>query len=426
MEGVPAMAPKLSSEAKVTIRELLRRGWSRCAIAATLSVCEGTVRYHERRAREGAEDGRKRQVQIASAHAAAIERFLGGGPGEGQNLASLHAWLTSEHGFSGSLRSIERYVSRHYAPPARRTRRRVETPPGGQGQADWAEHRGVVVGRHEQTLWSFHLTLSHSRYGVEVWSPSKDLLSWLTVHNRAFERLGGVPATVRIDNEKTAVVRGAGAWGLLNPVYRRYAESARFHVDACAPRQPQAKGKVERQIGAHRARFDARQRSWESLEELQAERDAARLREAHQRRCPATGSSVFEAFEAERPHLGILPSLPEPFDLVATRRVGVDCTVSFEGRSYSVPFRFAGQSVEIRGGAQDVLVLAGGAIVARHPRRSDARILIDPSHYDGEATDRILPPPPLGRMGRRLLEIAALEPQQRPMDLYVALAEVAR
>lgn len=420
------MAPKLDLEARVTIRELLRRGWSRCAIATTLAVCEGTVRYHERRAREGAEDGRRRQTQIASAHAAAIESYLGSRANEGQNLAVLHAWLIAEHGFAGSLRSVERYVSRHFAPPARRARRRVETPPGGQGQADWAEHRGVVVGRQEQTLWSFHLTLSHSRYGVEIWSPSKDLLSWLTVHNRAFERLGGVPATVRIDNEKTAVVRGAGAWGELNPVYRRYAESARFHVDACAPRQPQAKGKVERQIGAGRARFDARKRPWDSLEELQVERDAARLAEAKVRRCPATGSSVFEAFEAERPHLGALPCLPEPFDLVATRRVGVDCTVSFEGRSYSVPFRLVGQSVEIRGGARDVLVLSGGVVVARHPRRSEARIVIDPSHYEGEATERVIPPPPLGRMGRRLMEIAALEPQQRPMDLYVALAEVAR
>jgi hypothetical protein len=29
-------------------------------------------------------------------------------------------------------------------------------------------------------------------------------------------------------------------------------------------------------------------------------------------------------------------------------------------------------------------------------------------------------------MGRRLAEIAAMEPQQRPLDLYAALAEVAR
>lgn len=421
------MAPKLDLEARMTIRELLRRGWSRCAIGRTLEVCEGTVRYHERRAREGCEDGRKRQTQRAAEYGQAISEYLKSQDEDaGWNLAALHAWLIAEHAYPGSLRSIERYVSRRYGAPAKRARRRVETPPGAQGQADWAEHRGVVVGREVVTLWSFHLTLSHSRYGAEVWSESKDLLSWLDVHNRAFERLGGVPATVRVDNEKTAVVRGAGAWGERHPVYRRYAESARFHIDLCAPRQPQAKGKVERRIGVERGAFDARKRPWESLEEIQSERDAARLAEARRRRCPATGTSVWEAYEAERPFLGVLPILPEPFDVVVERRVAGDCSVAFEGRSYSVPFRLVGKSVEIRGTARHVLVLAGGSIVARHPRRGEARIVIDPAHYEGEATAGVIPPPPLGRMGRRLLEIAAMEPQRRPMDLYAALAEVAR
>jgi hypothetical protein len=53
-------------------------------------------------------------------------------------------------------------------------------------------------------------------------------------------------------------------------------------------------------------------------------------------------------------------------------------------------------------------------------------VLIDPRCYEGEATERVLPPPPLGRMGRRLAEIAALPVEQRPLDLYAALAEVAR
>jgi hypothetical protein len=43
------MAPKLSLEAHMTIMELLRRGWSRVAIAKSLRVTEGTVRYHDRR-----------------------------------------------------------------------------------------------------------------------------------------------------------------------------------------------------------------------------------------------------------------------------------------------------------------------------------------------------------------------------------------
>ena len=52
--------------------------------------------------------------------------------------------------------------------------------------------------------------------------------------------------------------------------------------------------------------------------------------------------------------------------------------------------------------------------------------MIDPRHYEGEATSDVLPPLPLGRMGRRLQEIAEMTPQTRPLDLYAALAEVAR
>jgi hypothetical protein len=54
------------------------------------------------------------------------------------------------------------------------------------------------------------------------------------------------------------------------------------------------------------------------------------------------------------------------------------------------------------------------------------RIILTPEHYEGEATAEVLPPQPLGRMGRRLQEISAMAPEQRPLDLYAALAEVAR
>ena len=42
------------------------------------------------------------------------------------------------------------------------------------------------------------------------------------------------------------------------------------------------------------------------------------------------------------------------------------------------------------------------------------------------STEEKLAPPPLGRMGRRLQEIAPLPVEARPLDLYAALAEVAR
>ena len=52
------------------------------------------------------------------------------------NLAELHEWLVAEHGYDGSLRSVQRFWAKHYPAPAIRARRRVETPPGAQAQAD--------------------------------------------------------------------------------------------------------------------------------------------------------------------------------------------------------------------------------------------------------------------------------------------------
>ena len=92
------------------------------------------------------------------------------------------------------------------------------------------------------------MVLSWSRQEAIVWARSKDMLAWLGCHTACFVRLGGVAATLRVDNEKTAIARGAGAWGTINPTYRRYAGLMKFHVDASAPRQAQRKGKDERRM----------------------------------------------------------------------------------------------------------------------------------------------------------------------------------
>lgn len=56
-------------------------------------------------------------------------------------------------------------------------------------------------------------------------------------------------------------------------------------------------------------------------------------------------------------------------------------------------------------GARTVQIWAEGELLREHPRHTAERVLIDPSCYEGEATEQVLPPPPLGRMGKRLQEI---------------------
>lgn len=390
-----------------------------------LGVAEGSVRYCLRRQAAGEADGRRRQrSSVADLHDV-VASWLESQDGR-CNLAALHDHLVEEHGFGGSLRAVQRYFRQRFPKPRVRARRRVETPPGAQAQVDWAEFRGVWLGGRKVDLYALHVQLSHSRYGAIAWSLGKDQLSWQAAHNVALRRLEGVPATLRVDNEKTAVSRGAGAWGEINNSYRRYAQAVRFHVDACQPRSPEHKGKVERRIRDHRLGYDPRRRHWNELGELQEWTDQRSERSAARRRCPATGTTVLEAWIMEKQYLQPLPILPEPFDIAVRRPVGIDCMVHFEARQYSVPFRYADRHVEVRGCACTVQFLADRQVVAEHPRGTEERILINPAHFEGAATDRILPPLPLGRMGRRLQEIAQMPPQHRPIDLYASLAEVAR
>lgn len=418
---------RLSTEDRVTIRSLSVRGATRSEIARLLGVSEGTVRYHLARMAAGAVDGRARQEPRAQAYAAAIEiwrRQQGDGP---INLAALHAWLVSEHGYEGSLRSVQRYWSRVYPAPAIRARRRVETPPGAQAQVDWAHFPRVEVGGVLRELVAMHMVLSFSRKAAVVWSERKDTLAWLGCHTACFQRLGGVPATVRIDNEKTAIARGAGAWGVVNPTYRRYATTLRFHVDACPPRQPRSKGKVERRIRDHRLAVDPTRRGWDSLAALQSWTDARYAALAAERICPATGRSVADSWAEERTRLTALPeTLPDPFDIVVIRRVGLDALVAFEGRQYSVPFRHVGERVEVRGGAGVVQIVKDGRTIAEHARGTAARLVIDQAHYDGGSTERVVAPPPLGKLGARIQDLAGTPVASRSIDLYAALAEVAR
>jgi len=412
----------------MTIEVLSDRGCTGRGIARQLGVDEKTVRYHLSRRGRAQSDGRADKSFAAEGLAAPIARWVDQcqRADEGLDIRTLYEHLVSEHDYCGSYKSVQRYVRAKFPKPKVRSRRRVETPPGAQAQADWGEFRGVRVGYDEVDLYAFVLKLSHSRMPAIVWSPRKDLLAWLHVRNEALRRLGGVPAVIRVDNEKTAVSKGAGPWGTIHPAYQSYAQTVRFHVDACRPRQPQEKGKVEREVRTLRGSGDPRGHAWGDLEELPRDTDERVERRARTRLCPATGQSVWQSYQAELAHLGLLPLLPEPFDLVRQRRVAVDATVSFESRTYSVPFCYVGRMIEVRGCAQVVQMWCDHTIIAQHPRRSRERVLLDPAHYDGPGDDRVLAPTPLGKLGRRLAEIQAMPPEKRPIDQYAAYAEVCR
>jgi transposase len=426
----------LTREQIVTIEVLQQRAQSQRQTARILGVSEGAVRYHLRRTRDGAADGRRKPSRIEQLGlAGAVAHWWQAqtevlGQERPPSVLLLQEFLRDEYGYDGSYKSVRKFVRARYGRPPVRPFRRVETPPGAQSQSDWGEFRRVDLGDPggPTTIYAFVMVLSHSRKEAVVWSRSMDQLAWHHVHNEAYRRLGGVAAVNRIDNLKTGIARGCGAWGHINEQYRVYARMMGFHVDACEVRSPEQKGKTERRVGDCKG-LDVQDRHFDGLAGLQAWIDADRAARAGERICPATGLPVAVSWEAEKPFLRPLPGLlPEPFDTVKTAPVHKDCTVRFEGRTYIVPFLYAGRTVEVRGcsGSVQILDPQTAAMLISYPRQTRERILIEPACYDGPGTAEVLPPKPLGRMARKLQEIAALPVERRPMDLYAALAEVAR
>jgi len=421
---------KLEERDIVCADVLHQRGESVRAIARKLSVDESTLRYRLSRHRRAAQDGRADKVEACDPHEAVITAWIGE-QAEARRPASvkvLYETLVSEHGYTGSYKAVLRFVRRRSAPPPTRPFRRIETRPGAQAQIDWGTTRlqfgsiGVPV-----EVSAFVLTLSWSRLWVVLWSMRQDLLSWIGCHNRALVRLGGVPASLRIDNLKTGVASGAGPWAVVQESYASYAEQVGFLVDPCRVRTPTDKGKVERRIRDVKWLQVREGERFTSLEALQSATDERIAERSAQLICPVTGKSVRDSFELERAHLRPLPEhLPTPFDIQVARVVRRDCTVSFEGRHYSVPFGLIGRSVSVRGCETTVEIYSGTARVASFPRHTECRALIDQAHYEGHSTDEVIAPVPLGEVGRQIVLERSWEGSRRSIDVYESAVRRAR
>lgn len=413
---------KLKERDIVCADVLQQRGESVRAIARRLSVDESTLRYRLGRARRSAADGRTDKPEACDVHAPIIAAWIDAQAEarRPESVKALYETLVSEHAYRGSYKAVVRYVRRRSTPPAIRPSRRVETRPGAQAQIDWGTTR-LHIGSADVALEvsAFVVTLSWSRLWVVLWALSQDLLSWIGCHNRALERLGGVPASLRIDNLKTGVASGSGPWAVLQQGYASYAEQVGFFVDPCRVRTPSDKGKVERRIRDVKWLQVREGERFASLEALQHESDKRVRARCERLVCPVTGKSVRESFEIERAHLRPLPeSLPTPFDVQVSRQVRRDCTVSFEGRHYSVPFRLVGRDVSVRGCEATVEIFSGAERVATFPRHTECRALIDQAHYEGSSSEEVTAPVPLGEVARQIVLARSWEAPRRSIEVY--------
>jgi transposase len=304
----------------------------------------------------------------------------------GLTLQRIWQDLVEEYGYGASYESVKRFV-RTLAP----TRRAVgvfHCAPGAEAQVDFFRGAPTLDPRTGEWRrpWVFRLTLGHSRHGYEeaVWD--QKLETFLRLHERAFRDLGGVPAVVRHDNLKAAVVRACFYDPDSHEVYVAFARHWGFTPLPTQPRHPQENGKQERSGGY--VKSNALQgRRFESLNAHNAHLRHWNQTIARLRIHGTTRRQVWTHFlEVEQPALRPLPLEAFPLFTAGERTVHADGHVEVDGSFYPVPLALLGRRVRVRWDAHLVRVFHDDTLAVVHAK-------VAPGHYapragEAEASSR--------------------------------------
>jgi hypothetical protein len=235
-------------------------------------------------------------------------------------------------------------------------------------------------------------TLSYSRRFHFWGTDSEDAEHTYEALVRTFEWFGGVPAEVRVDNQKAAVIahRRGGAVQF-NPRFLDLAGHYAFRPRACRPARAQTKGKDERNVGYVKHHFFVRYRAFESWAHLNQLAERWLRAEADPRVHGTVHEVVAERFAREAPTLQPLP--PRRYDTAywEARQVGWDAYVEVRGNRYSVPGTLAGQPVRVRITLDGtVAIYDGEQCVAQHVLQPAAQGWVTvPAHHAGLWADTL-------------------------------------
>ncbi len=288
-------------------------------------------------------------------------------------------------GYEGSYDAVRRYAKKwrveHGAAMAE-AYVPLSFASGEAYQFDWSPEIVLIAGV-TTTIKVAHVRLCHSRMLFVRAYPRETQEMVFDAHNRAFSFFKGTCTRGIYDNMKTAVETVfVGKDRQYNRRFLRMCGHYLVEPVACTPASGWEKGQVENQVGVVRERFFTprlRMASYEELNGLLLDRCIAYAR-AH-KHPEFADRTVWQAFEAERPHL--VP-ISGPFDGFHAIQASVSktCLARFDNNKYSVAARAVGRPVEIQAYADRIVIRQDGAVVAEHRRRfSRGETIYDPWHY---------------------------------------------
>ena len=290
-----------------------------------------------------------------------------------------------EAGFRGSYDAVRRYAkswSRERGAVAAEAYVPLSFAPGEAYQFDWS-HEAVRINTTTVVVKVAHVRLCHSRMFFVRAYPRETQEMVFDAHDRAFGFFKGTCTRGIYDNMKTAVE--AIFVGKDRQYNRRFLQMCSHYLvepTACTPASGWEKGEVENQVGLVRERFFTPTLRVKSMEELNGLLLDKCIAYAKTHRHPEMADqTIWQAFEAERPHLVPVSGSFNGFH-ASMASVSKTCLVRFDNARYSVASRAVGRPVEVQAYADRIVIRQDGVVVAEHVRSfTRGETVYDPWHY---------------------------------------------
>lgn len=258
---------------------------------------------------------------------------------------------------------------------------RTEYRPGELAQFDlWFPAVDIPVGGgHAARLPVFTGVSGYSRVLSGVMIPSRECHDILLGHRAWLQDVGGVPRKGVYDGE-AALSHRHGGRVVLSDGFQRFRGALGMGVIICKPRDPEAKGLVERAHDYLERRFLPGRR-FESPADFNGQLRRWCWEVANRRTHATLGQRPLDRLAEDRAAMLALPAcMPDPA-LRLSVRLPRDHWVRAASNDYSCDPRAVGRRVDVRVDLEEVVATAGREVVGRH-RRCWARnqTVTDPDH----------------------------------------------
>lgn len=288
--------------------------------------------------------------------------------------------LREEQGYAGGYDQVRRYIAGHrqrhevtFIPLAHDPGQRLELD-FGHIYADFPDGRRqlpVLI-----PTWSF------SKHCFAISLPTERIEAILAGMVAAFEFFGCVAREGWWDNPRTvATAIRRGRERRLNARYAALANHYGFEPLFCMPAAATEKPAAEHKVYDLQRRWCTPVPQVQGHDELNAYLRRCCLAELD-RTCAGASQTIGQRFALEK--AAALPLPRHAFDACIRESKKADKyqTVAFDSNRYSVPRRWAFQTVTVKAYVDRIEIVANHQVVARHPRSYDRRQqVLDPLHY---------------------------------------------